>query len=162
MAACYDRRGMTKPADSLRVAVVQARPVFGDLERTLDVVAAMAAQAAAAGAQLVAFGETFLPGYPAWLDHCPGAALWNHEPTKEVFADLRANSVCVPGPLTARLSDIANQNEVVMVIGVHERIDEGPGHGTLFNTLLTFDSNGEPDYAENGLQLATESFWCYR
>jgi nitrilase len=134
---------MTKIGSTHRVAIIQARPAYGDVEATVDLVEAKAAEARAMGAQLIAFGETFLPGYPAWLDHCPGAALWDHEPTKEVFADLRANSVCVPGPITARLSEIARQNEVVMVVGAHERIEKGPGHGTLFNTLLTFDSSGD-------------------
>ena len=134
---------MAKTGTIRRVAIIQARPVYWDVDATVDLVEAKTAEARAMGAQLVALGETWLPGYPAWLDHCPGAALWDHEPTKEVFADLRENSVCVPGPITKRLSDIAARNAVVMVIGVHERVDEGPGHGTLFNSLLTFDSNGE-------------------
>jgi len=32
---------------------------------------------------------------------------------------------------------------VVLVIGVNERVDHGPGNGTLYNALLTFGSDGE-------------------
>lgn len=122
-----------------RVAIVQARPVYWNLAATLDKVAESALEAAREGANLVAFGESWLPGYPAWLDHCPDAALWNHEATKEVFAELRANSVVVPGPVTERLAAIASEHNQVLVIGVHEKVTEGPGHGTLYNSLLTFD-----------------------
>jgi len=99
-------------------------------------------EAASLGAKLVVFGETWLPGYPAWLDYCPSAALWNHEPTKDVFAELRRNSLAVPGRETEMLAEAARANGVVLVIGVNERVDVGPGNGTLYNALLTFDSDG--------------------
>jgi predicted amidohydrolase len=66
-----------------------------DLAGTLAKALALLDEAARSSAQLVCFGETFLPGYPAWLDYCPGAALWDHPPVKEVFADMRMNSVIV-------------------------------------------------------------------
>ncbi len=31
---------------------------------------------------------------------------------------------------------------VVLVIGVNERVNQGPGNGTLYNSLLTFGSDG--------------------
>lgn len=34
----------------------------------------------------MAFPETFLPGYPAFVDTSPGFALWRHKPTKELYA----------------------------------------------------------------------------
>ena len=57
-----------------RVAVVQAAPVFLDLDATVDKTIALIEQAAAQGAKLIAFPETFIPGYPwqIWL----GAPAW--------------------------------------------------------------------------------------
>ncbi len=78
---------------TIRVAVVQTSSGSPDLSMALEKALALIEEAAAKGAQLVCLGETFLPGYPAWLDYCSGAALWNHPPVKEVFAHLRANSV---------------------------------------------------------------------
>lgn len=92
---------------------------------------------------LVAFGETWLPGYPAWLDYCPDAALWNHQPTKEVFARLRQNSVVVRGKETKVLGEVAADHGLVLVIGVNERVESGPGNGTLYNSLLTFGADGQ-------------------
>jgi len=79
----------------LKVAIVQAAPVFMNLDASLVRAIELISKTAAEGARLIVFGETWLPGYPAWLDYCPGAVLWNHEPTKEVFATLRRNSVAV-------------------------------------------------------------------
>jgi nitrilase len=128
--------------EHVRVAVVQAAPVYLDLPGSARKCLQLLAQAAAGGAQVVVFGETWLAGYPAWLDHCPDAALWNHEPTKRLFARMRANSVVVPGPVTSQIADAAGDLGVVVVIGVNERVDQGPGQGTLYNALLTFDADG--------------------
>ncbi len=126
----------------VRVAIVQAAPVYLDLEKSLRRCLSLIEEAARGGARLIAFGETWLAGYPAWLDHSPDVALWNHEPTKHLFARLRANSVLVPGPVTEEIGRLARDLGVVVTIGVNERVDRGPGHGTLYNSLLTFNAGG--------------------
>ena len=57
-----------------KVAVVQAAPVFLDLDATVDKTIRLIEEAAANGAKLIAFPETFIPGYPwqIWL----GAPAW--------------------------------------------------------------------------------------
>jgi aliphatic nitrilase len=54
----------------VRVAVVQAAPVFLDIDATVDKCISLIQQAAREDAQLIAFPETFIPGYPwfIWLD----------------------------------------------------------------------------------------------
>lgn len=125
-----------------KVAIVQAAPLFMNLEASLNRAIEFIGEAANMGAKLVVFGETWLAGYPAWLDYCPDAALWNHEPTKEVFAQLRRNSLIVGSRQTEALAKAAKDHGVVLVIGVNERVDHGPGNGTLYNTLLIFGSDG--------------------
>ena len=125
-----------------KVAIVQAAPLFMNLEASLTRAIEFISKAANMGAKLVVFGETWLPGYPAWLDYCPDAALWNHEPTKEVFAQLRRNSLVIESSQAEVLAKAARDHEVILVIGANERVDHGPGNGTLYNTLLTFDSDG--------------------
>ncbi|MEM7356377.1 MAG: carbon-nitrogen hydrolase family protein, partial [Acidobacteriota bacterium] len=130
------------PARSLTVAIVQAT-TESSAEQHLDKTAQLIEQAAREGARLVVFGETWLGGYPAWLDHCREVALWGHEATKEAYADYRRRSITVPGDETERLGRLAADLGVVLVIGASERVDAGPGNGTLYNTLLTFDASGE-------------------
>ncbi len=126
----------------VRVAAVQAEPVHLDLRATLDRTRLLVARAAAEGARVVAFPETWLPGYPAWLDCCRDVGLWDHAPMKQVFVRLRENAVLVPGPATAELGALAKEHDVVLNIGVQERVDVGPGRGTLYNAMLTFGVDG--------------------
>jgi nitrilase len=128
---------------TIRVAAVQHAPIYLELERSLSKALSLITEAASLGANLVVFPETWLPGYPAWLDCCRDVALWDHEPTKKVFARLMENSVVVPGPVTQALSAAARAHDLVLNISVHERVIEGAGRGTLYNTMLTFGQDGE-------------------
>ena len=130
-----------RPGPHLRVAIVQAE-VASDLATGLAHTAALTREAAEAGAALVVFPETWLPGYPAWLDVCRDVALWDHAPVKAVYARMATESVVVPGPACQALADAARACRVTLVVGVVERVDVGPGAGTLYNTILTFGPDG--------------------
>src|SRR5258705_7454001 len=107
----------------VRVAIAQSAPIYLDKQASLAKALGLIQQAAKRGAQLVAFGETWLPGYPAWLDVCPGAALWENASAKDVFARLRANSVVVHGEEVNALCEAARGLKIAIVIGVNERVD---------------------------------------
>ena len=126
----------------VKVAAVQAAPVYLDVDRSVEKAQVLIAEAALAGAKLIVFPETWLPGYPAWLDCCRDVALWDPPPVKKVFARLMDNSVVVPGPVTEALGEAAREHAIVLNISVHERVVEGAGRGTLYNTMLTFGTDG--------------------
>ncbi len=121
--------------------VVQAE-VAADLEFGLELTREKALEAAAAGAELIVFPETWLPGYPAWLDLCRDAALWDHAPVKAVFARIAENSVAIPGPALDRLADAAREAKATLVVGLGERVGRGAGRGTLYNSLITIGPDG--------------------
>jgi predicted amidohydrolase len=125
----------------VRAAVVQAE-VAPSLEAGLARTEALVAEATRRGAQLVVFPETWLPGYPAWLDVCRDAALWDHPPVKAAYARMAGESVDVRGASGAALADIARRSAVTLVVGVSERVSDGPGRGTLYNTLLVYGPDG--------------------
>lgn len=124
--------------DPTVVAIVQDAPVFLNLEASLERAEMLARNAASQGAQVIAFPETWLPGYPVWLDVAPGAGLWDHPPAKAIYRLLVENALAIPGPGFDRLRALAQDTDAYLVMGVHER--DG---GTLYNTLLHLDPDGE-------------------
>ncbi len=124
------------------VAAVQAAPYYLNLERSLARAIDLIAEASKRRAQLVVFPESWLPGYPAWLDVCRDVAVWDHQPTKRIYAQLMDNSVAVPSRETEALGEAARRHNLTLVIGVHERAPEGAGRGTLYNSILTFGPTG--------------------
>src|SRR3712207_1667376 len=123
------------PAEPVVVAAVQACPVLLDRDATVDRVIALAEEAAAAGAGLVAFSEAFVPGYPDWV--------WRTRPwdghATALYARLLDQAVIVGDPATDRLADAARRLGVWLAVGVDERC---PADSTLYNGLLTFAPDG--------------------
>jgi len=128
---------------SIKIGIVQSGPEYLDIQKSMDKAISLIEEAVGKGAELVVFGETWLSGYPAWLDHCPEAALWNHEPTKEVFANMYQNSIVVPGKETKVFCDLARTHHIVICMGVNEIVETGIGNGTIYNSLVFFDANGK-------------------
>ena len=126
-------------SDKISVAIVQAAPVFNDLAGSMAKLREWVDKAAKDGAEMVVFGECWLAGYPVWLDCCPDAALWDAAPTKEVFGQMLKNSVFVPGPETDELGKMAQEKNIVLALGVNERLQTG----TLLNSFLIFSPSGE-------------------
>ena len=126
--------------DVLKVACVQVEPAILDRAGTLDRLAARTAEAAAAGAGLVVFPETFVPAYPssAWARALAG---WADPRAKAAFALLHRESVEVPGPDADRIGEIAREHGVWLVTGVNELDPARPG--TLYNSLLYHSPEGE-------------------
>ena len=104
-----------------------------DRAATIDKVATVTAEAAAGGAQLVLFPETFVPVYPSsrWVRSIvvnDGKPLW---------AKLARESVEVPSAETERLGAIAREHGLHLAVGVNE-LDGG----TIYNALLVFAPDG--------------------
>ena len=126
----------------VKLGIAQYASVHLDLSATLQKLQDIAGQAATQKLELLVFGETWLSGYPAWIDHCPEIAFWDHTPTKNAYVQLRESAVEVPGKETQLIAGLAKKHKMAIVIGVNEKVTSGPGHGTLYNSLLIFDERG--------------------
>src|SRR5215470_815531 len=99
-----------QPADaapslqSFKVAAVQAAPVFLDRAATVEKACRLIAEAGAAGARLTVFPECFIPTYPLWVWAIPAGET---RALRDLYAELLAESVEVPGPEVERLAEAA-------------------------------------------------------
>ena len=116
----------------IRAAAVQMAPDLDSPDGTVQRVCEAIDTAAAQGAQLVVFPETFVPYYPYFSFILP--------PFKQLSEHLKLyeRAVAVPGPVTERISGSARRNGTVVLLGVNER-----DHGSLYNTQLLFDADGD-------------------
>lgn len=116
----------------IKAAVVHAASEFLDREKSTDKACRLIEEAGAQGAQLIAFPESFIPGYPFWI--------WTHTPTRgaPLFAEFFANSVELDSDCVRRIGAAARKAGAYVVMGVSER--EG---GTLYNSQLYFSDTGE-------------------
>ena len=130
-------------ADSVRIALIQARPVYYDLPATIDKALALIAEAARSGAQLAVFGESFFPGYPAWLDCAIDYARWDHAPTKQLYARLVSNSLAIDSPEMRQLCESAKTHDIALALGINERVARGRGNRSLYNSLVIIDGDGD-------------------
>ncbi|MGD2247479.1 MAG: carbon-nitrogen hydrolase family protein [Candidatus Methanofastidiosia archaeon] len=121
---------------SLTAAVVQQPPVYLNLKESIKKAVEYTEKAADQGGDIIIFPETWLPGYPVWLDFSPNAALWDYGPAKKLFRVLMENAVKIPDDIT-KIIDIAQKLNVHLVIGVNEK--KG---GTLYNTMVFIDNTG--------------------
>ncbi len=120
------------------VAIVQAQPIFFDLQASVDIVEKWAMEAAKEAVSLILFPESFLPGYPRGLGFGTVVGSRSSE-GREQWLQYWENAVNINEPVVKRLSDIAQKAKSWLVIGVTER-DEY--QGTLYCTLLYFNELG--------------------
>jgi nitrilase len=115
-----------------KAAVVQAEPVWLDADATIDKAIDLIGQAAAGGADLVAFPETWVPGYPWWI--WLGAPAWGMQFVQRYFE----NSVVVGEEPLGRVQDAARRHGIHVSLGISERAG-----GSLYMGQVLIDAQGE-------------------
>lgn len=109
-------------SQKLKVAIVQDTPSPLAVMKGMERVVAKAREAIDLGARVIAFGEAFLGGYPAWLDHVPATSLWDHPGTRELHALLLAQAIRGDDPRFAQLQWAVDIAGVTVSVGGYERI----------------------------------------
>ncbi|WP_435156860.1 carbon-nitrogen hydrolase family protein [Haladaptatus sp. DFWS20] len=121
--------------DSLTLAAAQVEPVYHDKEATLDKACEWIERAGDEDVDIVAFPETFFPGYPYWR-RAVSIPRWT-----ELMVDLQKNSLSVDDDALDVLGDAIDDANVHVVLGTNE-LDERPGSETLYNSMFFFDRSG--------------------
>ncbi|KAJ7603131.1 carbon-nitrogen hydrolase [Roridomyces roridus] len=114
----------------MRVAAVHAAPVYMDKEATTQKVIDLIRQAGERGIRLLVFPETFIPGYPYFIECYPRSAS---------RCDC-AQSVVTQGKEISAIQSACRETGVAIslgVLGTHGR------RIPLFNSQINVDGNGE-------------------
>ncbi len=104
----------------LRVAAAQCAPVFLNRAATTERILEWIERASAAGVELLAFGETFLPGYPFWVSRTNGAR-FEDALQRELFAAYVDQAVDPDGPELREIKAAAKARGIFVVLGLVER-----------------------------------------
>lgn len=117
-----------------KAAAVQTAPVFLDVEKTIAKAVSFIKEATSNGANLVAFPEVFVAGYPYWN--------WIMTPVQgsKWYEMLYRNSVKVSDEIMKPLFEAAKTYNCHVVIGINER---GDSYGEIYNTNLIIDNAGK-------------------
>ena len=124
---------------TLNVAICQAAPIPLAISDGIEKATRLAREAVEGGAQVVAFGETFLGGYPLWLDEAPGAALWDHPGTRACHNIMLENAVVPGDERLLPLQELCDESGALISIGAHERL-----RSSLYNNQLLFRPGEDP------------------
>ncbi len=123
--------------NKFKIAVVQAAPVLLNLDASVEKACRLIQKAADKGAELVLFPEVFLPGYPDWIWNVPAGNISLHQ---KLYAKLLKSSVTINDLHVKKLSKIAKQLNIMIIIGINERSKSG---GSIYNTVLYINNNGK-------------------
>ncbi|MBT8485865.1 MAG: carbon-nitrogen hydrolase family protein [Phycisphaerales bacterium] len=124
----------------LRVGLAQIAAVVLDRGATMNKVVARVEEAAREGCGLVVFGETVLPGYPAWIARTDGARFDAADQKALHAAYLRAAVQPEAGDL-ADLCACAARHRIAVMIGVAERAADRGGH-SLYCSRVFITADG--------------------
>jgi len=117
-----------------KAAAVSAAPVYLNREATVQKVCSLIEECAGNGAGLIAFPETFVPGYPHWYH------VLRVDQGHPLHIRLVKNAVEVPSEATDQICNAASKADAIVVVGINER--DPVNWGTLYNTNLIIDRNG--------------------
>lgn len=119
---------------AFRAAAVQESPVWMDRAATTEKVIALLREAARGGADIIAFPESFIPGFPYWVVTVP----FNQTMPWQVL--MQEQAVSMDGPEIESIAAVCGELGVTAVVGVTER--DPARVATLYNTNVVFGPDG--------------------
>lgn len=118
----------------IKVAVVQATPVFFNLNKTLEKAIDIIQKQAAKGAQLIVFPESFIPGYPRGFNFEAVVGKRNDE-GRDLYLDYWNNSLKIGDEAFLKLENIIKENDAYIIMGATEK---DAVNGSLYCAMLYF------------------------
>ncbi|KAL7944060.1 carbon-nitrogen hydrolase [Trichoderma barbatum] len=118
------------PDRVVRVAVTQAEPVWLNLQATIEKTCKLIAEAASNNAQLIAFPEVWVPGYPCWI--------WARPVDFDLNVAYIKNSLRLASPEMEKVQACARENGIAVSLGFSEN-----SNNSLFIANALIGPDGE-------------------
>ena len=126
--------------DTLTIALAQIAPVWFDREKTLAKVCESISEATDKGANLVAFGEALVPGYPFWIEFSK-ITDFNSPFHKAFYAEYVKQAVSIERGDLESVTAVARDKKVAVYLGIIERpSDRGE---SVYASLVYIDVDGK-------------------
>ena len=125
---------------TLRIALAQIAPVWLNREATTAKIIDWIGRAADEGADLVAFGEAILPGYPFWVERTDGAR-FDSDFQKRLYAHYVEQSIVIERGDLDSICTVAKQRGIAVYLGTMERATNRGGH-SLYCSMVYIDKDG--------------------
>ncbi|KAF1844530.1 cyanide hydratase/nitrilase-like protein [Cucurbitaria berberidis CBS 394.84] len=116
--------------DVVKVAVTQHEPIWFDLAGTVDKTCRLIEEAARNGAQLIAFPEVWIMGYPAWI--------WARSLDSRLATSYIKNSLSYESPEMHKICAAARSSKIAVVLGFSEN-----DHNSLYISQCIVSATGE-------------------
>ncbi len=137
-------------SQNITVAMAQLAPVWLNKSATLDKAKQAMTEAASQKADLIVFGEGFLPGYPFWLALTQGAK-WELPVNKVLHAHYAKNAIQIEAGDLTTLCALAKTLKLAVYLGIIERAKNRGGH-SLYCSLVYINKAGEIGSVHRKLQ----------
>ncbi len=122
----------------VRIAGIQIAPVFLNSKKTWEKLKEFIQEAQENDAQLVAWGETLIPGYPFWPSPT-GGAKWSDPEQKKTYSTYWCEALDLSNSAILReMKQLAQELKIMMMGGITEK-----SSGSTYCTLITINENGE-------------------
>lgn len=125
----------------LNIALAQIAPVWLNKAASIEKLVSAINEASQQGCQLLATGESWLPGYPFWLSNTD-AARFNSDIQKRLHARYLQEGIDIEAGDLNPICEAARTNQIAIILGAMERPQSKGGH-TLYASRVYITENGE-------------------
>ena len=126
---------------NIKVGMAQLAPVWLNKTGCIEKVKTAMTEAANEKADLLVFGEGFLPGYPFWLALTDGAK-WDLQVNKTLHAHYAKNAIQIEAGDLDTIRALARELELALYLGIIERAKDRGGH-SLYCSLVYINKQGQ-------------------
>lgn len=117
-----------------KAAACHIAPAYFDTEACVEKACAWIKEAAANGAELIAFPEAYMSSFPVW------SGVWAPVETHEFFSKLVASAVHIDGPEMWTLREAAKRHGVFVSMGINESTENS--YGCVWDTNVLIGDDG--------------------